>query len=164
MLLNKSQNANTSSSIFVIVLYGALVSYFLYITFKSKRAAKNAQGNVIKLKKNMSTAMKVLIGLVLGFAGLSIYQGLLINGIVMLALLAAVFIESSTPYVFAKNGFVANSEWINWKDVKKWTFEESGELVVNYKTGFEEKTGYLKLDPSQKDEVQGIFRKYKLNK
>ena len=164
MYLNKIQTTNNGTNIIVIIMYAALVFYFLYKTFKARKAAKNAQGNVIKLKKNMSTAMKVLIGLVLGFAGLSISQGLLINGIVMLALLAAIFIESSTPHVFAENGFVANSEWINWKDVKKWTFSESGELAVNYKIGFEEKTGYLKLDPSQKDEIQGIFRKYKLNK
>lgn len=164
MYLNKTQTTNNGTNIMVIIMYAALVFYFLYKTFKTKKAAKNAQGNAIKLRKNMSTPMKVLIGLVLAFAALSISQKLYINGIVMLSLLAAVFIESTTPHIFAENGFVANSEWINWKDVKKWTFEESGELVVNYKSGFEEKTGYLKLDPSQKDEVQSLFRKYKLNK
>lgn len=164
MYLNKTQTTNNGTNIIVIIMYAALVFYFLYKTFKSKKAAKNAEGNIIKLRKTMSMPMKILIGLVFGFAAVSISQGLIINGIVMLSLLAAVFIESTNPYVFAENGFVANSEWINWKNVKKWTFEESGELVVNYKSGFEEKTGYLKLDPSQKEEVQGLFRKYKLNK
>lgn len=164
MLTAKNQTTNSGTNIIVIVMYAALVFYFLYKTFKAKRAAKNAQGQAVKFRKTMSTPMKVLIGLVLGFAGLSISQGLIINGIVMLSLLAAVFIESTSPYIFAENGLVANSEWINWKEIKKWTFEDSGELVINYKSGFEEKTGYLRLAPSQKDEVQGLFRKYKLNK
>lgn len=165
MLLTQTQNQGLFSDKFIFVLYAGLIAYFAYKIFKSKTASKSAQGEIEKFKKNISHIMILLMFLIAGVAVYSIYVGQIMSGGIMLLLLVAMTLELTNPNIIAENGLVLDSKWVEWKDVKKWSFDEqSGELIVRYKQDFNEKTGYLKFKKDDVEEAKSVFKKFKLNK
>lgn len=164
MLLNQNSQGFMGDT-FILLLYGALILYFIYKIYKRRKAAKNAEGQVYKFKKHTPILITVLSAMLVGFGIFSIINNMVASGVVMIALVLAMTVDQFNPHIFAENGFVENGNWVDWKEVKKWDFDEqSGELVVQYKKGFENKTGYLRLNKDQIEDVQALFRKYKLNK
>ena len=165
MFLTQTQNQGLFSDKFIFVLYAGLIIYFAYKIFKSRSAAKSAQGQVEKFKKNMSKMMIFLMFLIAGVAIFSIFSKQVLSGSIMLLLLVAMALELSNPNVIAENGLVLDSKWVDWKDVKKWSFDEqSGELIVRYKKDFNEKTGYLKFKKEDIENAKKAFKRFKLNK
>ena len=146
-------------------MYGGLSLFFIWKIFKTYQAQKKLEGKIFRFKKNISKVMMGLGFLILVFSVLSIFQGQYVTGLLMALLIIVLTVEYTTPNHFAENGFVIDSKFIEWNQVKKWAFQvEKGELVVDYKEGFQEKTSYMKLKPQDVSEVDGLFRTYKLKK
>lgn len=159
------QTDNAINNYFILFLYGAITLFFAFKIFKSKQAEKQAQGEIIRVKKSSNKILLLLIVFLVAFSIYSVFIKMYANAFVMLALLVAVICEQMTQHVFAENGFVADAKWINWDELKKWEFNrDNSEVVINYKKDFEEKTSFLKIDRKELEEVERIFRKYKLKK
>ena len=123
MLLNQSQNSGFSSVIALYLMYGGLSLFFIWKIFKTYQAQKHLEGKIFKFKKNISKIMIGLGLLILIFSGLSIFQGPYITGILMALLIIVLIVEYTTPNYFAENGFLIDSKFIEWKQVKKWAFQ-----------------------------------------
>ncbi len=90
---------------------------------------------------------------------------MILSGVLMLVLSIALTIESMTKNVIASNGFVADSKWIEWDQLKKWQIDkERGEVSVLYKSGIDEKTGFFRIKKEEASLIQDLFKKYKLKK
>ena len=108
----------------------------------------------------------LLLGVLIALLSLlTIYNGDLLAGILMLALVIVVAIDTNISHIFAENGFIVDSKFIDWNNVKRWAFEpEKSILVVNHKKDFDEKTSYIKLRQVDLKEVDNLFKKFKLKK
>lgn len=165
-----NQNNQNSNSIFggeglLVVLYLALTGYFLYRSFATIKANKNATGEVYKVTKQNNKMMSILVFLIAGLGIYNLIQGMILSGVLMLVLSIALTIESMTKNVIASNGFVADSKWIEWDQLKKWQIDkERGEVSVLYKSGIDEKTGFFRIKKEEASLIQDLFKKYKLKK
>lgn len=149
----------------IFIMYGGLIIFFLYKIFKTNLAKKSLKGNLHRYGKNVTKALLILGVMIIGFGLYSIYNKEYASGILMISLVVVLFIEYSSKNTFAENGFVIEGNFVEWNQVKKWAFNvEKGELVVSYKKGYEEKTNYMRLNPQEIPEVDGLFKKLKLKK
>lgn len=168
MLLNNNSNNNQNSqgmSSFIYILYVGLIIYFIYRLYKTKKAEKELSGEVHRFKRAKSRFMSIVMIGIAAFSLFSIYNNEYIMGILMLVLVITLQIELTLDTQFAENGFIADSKFIEWKELKKWAFDsERSELVLSYKKGFEEKQAFIKVRKQDINEIDKIIRKYKLNK
>lgn len=165
-----NQNNQKTNNLFggeglIIVLYLALTGYFVYRAFATIRANKNAKGEVFKVAKQNNRIMNILLFVIAGLGVYNLVQGMYSSGVLMVLLSIALAFESLTKNVIASNGFVADSKWIEWDQLKKWQInKQTGEVSVLYKSGIDEKTGFFRIKKEQADLIQDLFKKYKLKK
>lgn len=164
-MLAAQQSQGFFSDWVIMVMYGALIIFFMYKAIKSRMVSKNAKGEIHKFKRLISKPMIILGILILIFGVYSIFTGQIPIGIGMIGLVVAMVLELTTPHVLATNGLVLDSKWVEWKDVKKWSIDaERGEMVVAYKQDFDTKNGYIKYNPKDSTGLDASIKKFKLNK
>lgn len=160
-----TQTISFGNNTVLYAMYGGLSLFFLWKVFKTKMAQKNLEGQIFKFSKNISKLMIGLGLLIIVFSILSFFQGQYLTGALMGILIFVLALEYSDPNMFAENGFIIDSKFLEWNNVRKWKCEkEKGELTVQFKEGFDEKTSYMRLKPEDVDKVDQLFRKYKLKK
>lgn len=165
MLAAQNTNQSSNPNTLIYALYGGLTIYFIYKFLKGVQERKKLKGETFKFSKRISKIMFILGALIITFGGFNIYQGEVLAGILMIALVLALFLEYSSTNDFAENGFIAESKFVEWNNLRKWAFDaERGELVVKYKEGFEEKSSYLRVKPEDIAEIDKIIKRYKLKK
>lgn len=165
MFLTQNQNSSQTQNMIIYIMYGGLALYFIYKYFKSFNERKKTKGEIHSFSKQTSKLILFLGGLIISFGLFNIFNGDLLSGILMLVLVIALFLDYSSKNIFAENGFIVDSKFVEWGSLKKWAFDSTrGELVVRYKEGFEEKSSYMKVRQEDITQINNIIRKYKLNK
>lgn len=165
---NESVNAvsqNPSMQSFVYILYGGLILFFIYRIYKTNLAKKNLEGEVYKYDRPSQMIMWILGVVIAAFGVFNIYSGEVISGVLMIALIIVLFFEYTSKNLFANNGFIIDAKFVTWKELQKWAFDtERGELIVNYKKGFDEKQALMKLKKEDINTVDELIRKHKLKR
>lgn len=164
-MLGLQSTADQQSFTVVYFLYGGLLLYFLYKIYKNQKALKLAEGEKHYFGRTVSNWLYYVGVLVVIFGAVNIYQGMYLIGGFMIALILVLIVETKAKTVVAENGISAGDKFVLWNDIKKWGFDrERSELIISYKEGFEHKNAYLKIKLSDVDEINELFRKFKLKK
>lgn len=157
---------------FIIILYAALVAFFVYRLFKGQQNKGKLTGSVTGFSRKVSTLELVLFAVLLITGLVNLFFGIrgsnTTNAITagVMVLLAIVFmIASRNKLYIGENGIVANSNFYTFKELKKWGFDtESGDLVLQIKKDKQLSNEVLKVNKEDMDEINNLIRSYKLNK
>ena len=85
---------------------------------------------------------------------------------IIMVVLAIVFgfAQRSKLYI-AENGILINSNFYNYKQLKKWGFDKEGnDLVLQVKKDRQSSNEMMKVKAEDTEEINTLIRRYKLNK
>ena len=84
----------------------------------------------------------------------------------VMIVLALIFgLYSKNKMYIGENGILANSNFYNYKELKKWGFDkESSDLVLQVKKDNQSSNEIVKVKKEDIEAINNLIRKYKLNK
>lgn len=157
---------------FVLVLYVGLIGFFIYRVFKSNSNKKKITGEVFAFDRASSTFESVLLSILLVTGIINLIVGIresnqraIITAVVMIALAIVFYAFSRNKLYIGENGLVANSNFYDYKQLKKWGFDtEKADLVLQVKTDKATTNEILKVKKEDIEEINKLIRRFKLNK
>lgn len=163
---------NNNLDAFVLVMYVALIVFFIYRVFKSNSNKKKLTGEVFAFDRASSTFETVLLSILLVTGIVNIVVGFrepnqraIITGLVMIALAVVFYAYSKNKLYIGENGIIANSSFYDFKQLKKWGFDtEKADLILQVKTDKATSNEVIKVKKDEIEEINKVIRRFKLNK
>lgn len=163
---------NRNTEMFILLLYAALVVFFIYRMVKQAKNKKFLEGEIYEFKKKMSPleiglfAVLLLTGLVNLYNGINTKNPTIMATAAVMVLLAIVFgLSTRSKLYIAPNGLLANSSFYNYKELKKWGFDpEKADFIMQVKKDNQASNEVVKVNKTEIEEINKLIRRYKLNK
>lgn len=157
---------------FILILYLGIIVFFGYRIFKSKKNQALLSGQISGFGREVSKLEIGLLVILLITGAINLYQGFKVNDqmsmmtAAVMILLAIIFgIFSKNKMYVGENGILANSNFYNYKEIRKWGFDkESGDLVLQVKKDNQASNEIVKVKKEDIETINNLIRKYKLNK
>lgn len=157
---------------FILLMYGAIIVFFAYKIFKSKKNRGLLQGEISEFKRKVSPIEIGLLVVLLATGAVNLYMGIKQNNfnnmaqsavMIVLAIIFGLF--SQSKLCIGENGILANSNFYDYKQLKKWGFDtSSSDLVMQVKTKNQLTNESVRVTRDDIQEINNLIRKYKLNK
>lgn len=156
----------------IIIMYGAIVVFFLYRIYKQIKDKKKLEGEVSTFKRPSSSFEMILFSVLVVTGGVNLYAGYqqgnkqsMLTALVMIALAIVFMISTRAKLSLAENGILANSNFRTYKEIRKWGFDtDNGDLVMVVKDSKGESRESTKVRKEDIEEINRLIRKYKLGK
>lgn len=163
---------NGNMDMFILILYVAIILFFAYRIFKTKKNKSLLNGNFDEFGREISKLEIALLIVLLVTGIINFYQGFKLNDKTSMAtagvmiVLALIFgLYSKNKMYIGENGILANSNFYNYKELKKWGFDkESSDLVLQVKKDNQSSNEIVKVKKEDIEAINNLIRKYKLNK
>ena len=92
-------------------------------------------------------------------------QDSIIMAIIMVVLAIVFGLAQRSKLYIAENGILINSNFYNYKELKKWGFDKEGnDLVLQVKKDRQTSNEMTKVKAEDTEEINTLIRRYKLNK
>ena len=165
-------NGKNNLDNFVLIMYIAIIAFFIYRIYKSFTNKKLLAGETHKFDRSSTTFEWVLLLFLLATAIFNLVAGIKQNNrnaiymSVVMVVLAFVFalVQQNKLYI-AENGVLINSNFYTYKELKKWGFDkEKNDLVMVVKKDRQETNEATKVKSEDIKTVNNLIRKYKLGK
>ena len=156
----------------IILMYGAIVIFFLYRIYKQVKDKKKLEGEISTFKRPSSSFEMILFSVLVVTGAVNLYAGYqqgnkksMLTALVMIALAIVFMISTRAKLSLAENGILANSNFRTYKEIKKWGFDtDNGDLVMVVKDSKGESRESTKVRKEDIEEINRLIRKYKLGK
>lgn len=167
------QNGFNINFMILIIYAGLLIMLGLRIV-KGIKAKKNLEGQTEAFSKRITKmeyiliAMLVVVGIFNFFQARAIKENdySIIVGVVML-IIAIFFITTAKSKIYVnENGILADGNFTNYKELKRWGFDKSTGDLVLLKKAKQQKEEQLVIKTRIEDvtAINNLIRKYKLGK
>lgn len=130
------------------------------------------QGEISEFKRKVSPIEIGLLVVLLVTGAVNLYMGIKQNNfnnmaqsavMIVLAIIFGLF--SQNKLCIGENGILANSNFYDYKELKKWGFDtSSSDLVMQVKTKNQLTNESVRVTREDIQEINRLIRKYKLNK
>ena len=156
----------------IIILYGAIVVFFLYRLIKQKLEKKHLEGNIEAFPRPSSSFEIILFSILVVTGAVNLYYGYqqnnitnIITALVMIALGVVFFLSTRSKLYVAENGILTNASFSNFKQLRKWGFDkERGDFVMILKKDHAETKETTRVKKEDIEKINDLIRKYKLGK
>ena len=157
---------------FILILYAAIIIFFIYRLYKSFRNKKKLTGEIAGFSKKSSPLEWLLMGILLATGIVNFVAGYkqnnqdsIIMAIIMVVLAIVFGLAQGSKLYIAENGILINSNFYNYKELKKWGFDKEGnDLVLQVKKDRQTSNEMTKVKAEDTEEINTLIRRYKLNK
>lgn len=157
---------------FILILYVAIVLFFIYRLYKSLKNKKKLNGDVRAFSKKSTPIEWILMGILLATGIVNFVAGYkqnnqnsIIMAIVMVVLAIVFGLAQRSKLYIAENGILINSNFYTYKELKKWGFDKEGnDLVLQVKKDKQSSNEMTKVKTEDIEEINTLIRRYKLNK
>ena len=152
-------NGKNNLDNFVLIMYIAIIAFFIYRIYKSFTNKKLLAGETHKFDRPSTAIFNLVAGIKQNNRN-AIYMS------VVMVVLAFVFalVQQNKLYI-AENGVLINSNFYTYKELKKWGFDkEKNDLVMVVKKDRQETNEATKVKSEDIKTVNNLIRKYKLGK
>nr|WP_072514160.1 DUF5673 domain-containing protein [Ndongobacter massiliensis] len=150
----------------ILLIYGALLLYFLYTIFKGYRARGKISQDRAVFSRKPRKLIYIVSGMIAVIGAYNIVLKEYFIGAVMAALGFVFLYSSMEKVVVAANGIYGDSKFYNWDIVRKWAWDKrSGDLILLVKErGKQDQNAIIRVGTENMVAVNDAIRKYKLNK
>ncbi|MDY3052575.1 MAG: DUF5673 domain-containing protein [Ndongobacter sp.] len=150
----------------VLFLYGGLLLYFLYQFYKGARARKAITGERFEFPRTTRRMNLILAMLVAGLGIVNFIMQDYLGGALMFALAVVFFALTKEKIIVCANGIYADSNFYEWKDVKRWGWDKKeGDLIlISHERGKKDESHIIRIGREQMEPVNDRIRQFKLNK
>lgn len=157
---------------FILILYVAIILFFVYRLYKSFKNKKELSGKISEFNKQSSPIEWILMAILLVTGIVNFVAGYKQNNqnsiimAVIMVVLAIVFgLAQRSKLYIAENGILINSNFYTYKELKKWGFDKEGnDLVLQVKKDKQNTNEMTKVKTEDIEEINTLIRRYKLNK
>ncbi|WP_416334490.1 DUF5673 domain-containing protein [Anaerococcus sp. DFU013_CI05] len=157
---------------FVLIMYIAIIAFFIYRIYKSFKNKKLLAGEINKFDRPSTTFEWVLLAFLLATGVFNLIAGIKQNNqnaiymSVVMVVLAIVFLVAQQNKLYvAENGILINSTFYTYKELKKWGFDkEKNDFVMAVKKDRQDTSEATKVKSEDIKPLNDLIRKYKLGK
>ena len=157
---------------FILILYVAIIIFFIYRLYKSFSNKKKLAGEIAGFNKKSSPLEWLLMGILLATGIVNFVAGYkqhnqdsIIMAIIMVVLAIVFGFAQRSKLYIAENGILINSNFYNYKQLKKWGFDKEGnDLVLQVKKDRQSSNEMMKVKAEDTEEINTLIRRNKINK
>lgn len=156
----------------VVIMYGAIVVFFLYRIYKLIGYKKTLTGDIKKFDKPLSSFEIILFSVLIVTGAVNLYAGYqqannknMLTSVIMILLAFVFMISTKAKLMIGENAIIANSNLRSYKEIRKWGFDtKNSELIILVKEKKGEIRETTKVKKEDIEEINSLIRKYKLGK
>lgn len=156
----------------VVIMYGAIVVFFLYRIYKLIGYKKTLTGDIKSFEKPLSSFEIILFSVLIVTGAVNLYAGFqqgnnknMLTSVIMILLAFVFMISTKAKLMIGENAIIANSNLRSYKEIRKWGFDtKNSELIILVKEKKGEIRETTKVKKEDIEEINSLIRKYKLGK
>ncbi|EEI83888.1 DUF5673 domain-containing protein [Anaerococcus tetradius] len=156
----------------IVILYGAIVVFFLYRIYKLLGYRKSLSGEIKSFDRPSSSFEIILFSVLIITGAVNLYAGFqqgnnknMLTSVIMIILAFVFMISTKAKLMIGENAIIANSNLRSYKEIRKWGFDtKNSELILLVKDQKGELRETTKVKKEDIEEINSLIRRYKLGK